>query len=255
MIRTLEFPGAEELQAGLANTVERTAYLDGLSTIDDRLSPDTRSPSIEPIALLILSYSEATPHLQEHLHQCSERVDALRLNIDAIGTEPVSTAVETFYLQISMRDRLIDLFQFATEQLWENARLSDYNADTMTQAAFDRDVSRMSGAGFPREAIERTLGIDIPKDLNTLRLSSDIDSGSSIFYPRLDREIYLHTNSRGITFFLNTTTITPRRGKRERIYYFSRMPDPRTATTLPPTRAVIEDPRNGSLAITNKNSE
>jgi hypothetical protein len=255
MIRTLEFPGAEELQAGLGDTVERTAYLDGLSTIDDRLSPDPRSPSIEPIASLIVSYSEATPHLHEHLHQCSERVDALRLNIGTIGTEPVSTAVETFYLQISMRDRLIDLFQFATEQRWENVRLSGYNADTMTQAAFDRDVGRMSAAGFPSEAIERTLGIDISRDLNTLQLSDGIDLGSSISYPSDDRAVYLHTNSRGITFFLNTTIVTPESGKPERIYFFSRVPDPRTATKLPPNRAVIEDPRNGSLAIANKNSE
>jgi hypothetical protein len=256
MIRTLEFPDAEELQAGLGNSVERTAYLDGLSIIDDRLSLEPRSPSIEPIASLIVSYREATPHLQEHLHQCSERVDALRHNIGTIGTEPVSTAVEAFYLQISMRDRLLDLFQFATEQRWGNVRLLDYNANAMILAAFDRDFDRMSAAGFPPEAIKRTLGIDeIAISLNALQLSDVIDLGSSISYPSKDRAVYLHTNSRGITFFLNTTTVTPGSGKPERIYFFSRVPDPETATRLPPNRAVVEDPRNGSLAVTNKNSK
>lgn len=252
MIRTLEFPGAQEVQAGLGDAVGRAAYLDGLSAIEDRLRPDTRSPSTEPISPSILRYSEATPHLGQHLRQCSERVDAVRVDRD---TEPVSTAVETFYLQISMRDRLIDLFQFATQQLWGRVSLSDYSADMMTRAAFDRDVSRMSAAGFPQEAIERTLGTGFPGPLDMFYLPDVIASVPDIPYPLDDRRVYVHTNSRGITYFLNTITGSPQGNNPVRIYYFSRVPNPRAATTLPPSRAVIEDPRNGSLAVVKKNSE
>jgi hypothetical protein len=118
-----------------------------------------------------------------------------------------------------MHDRLIDLFQFAIQQRWETARLSEYSADTMTQVAFDRDIGRMSAAGFPPEAIERTLGIDIPSDVNTLQLSDVIAPGSSISYPSDNSKVYLHTNSRGITYFLNTTMVTSR-GKPEKILLF-----------------------------------
>ena len=59
---------------------------------------------------------------------------------------------------------------------------------------------------------------------------------------------YKHTNTNGITYYLNCKDVTLRGGKVQRIYYFSK--DERdTATFLPDGYLVIENPRNGFLVV------
>ena len=59
---------------------------------------------------------------------------------------------------------------------------------------------------------------------------------------------YQHTNSKGVTYHLNSKDVTLRGGKVQTIYYFSK--DERaTACELPEGRVVVENPRNGFLTI------
>ncbi len=59
---------------------------------------------------------------------------------------------------------------------------------------------------------------------------------------------YKHTNSKGVTYYLNSKEVTLRGGKQQRIYYFSK--DERAeATDLPNGFVVNENPRNGFLTV------
>lgn len=247
MIRTIEFPDADALHAGLLEETEETAYLDGLCTLEDRLSPGPRNLSREPLIASMRFDRKAMPHLANHLRECALRVDAAEAVIKPI--QMMSTVVETFYLQLSMRDRIIDLFQFATKQQWGAVEVGTYRPDDMALAALGRDVSRMSTAGFTWDAIERTLGIDPSPVEHRFQPFNRFDTSSSILYPEVDGPIYVVTNSRGLRYYLNVTTVTPRGEEPQSVYYFSRTPNPETGTALPPDRFVREDSRNGSLII------
>ena len=59
---------------------------------------------------------------------------------------------------------------------------------------------------------------------------------------------YKHTNSKGVTYFLNSKEVTLRGGKVQRIYYFSKDERPE-GTDLPAGFSVNENPRNGFLTI------
>ena len=59
---------------------------------------------------------------------------------------------------------------------------------------------------------------------------------------------YQHTNSKGVTYFLNSKDVTLRGGKKQTIYYFSK--DKRAeACDLPSGMSVNENPRNGFLTV------
>ena len=59
---------------------------------------------------------------------------------------------------------------------------------------------------------------------------------------------YTHTNSKGVTYHLNSKNVTLRGGKQHMIYYFSKDDRPE-ATDLPAGFSVNENPRNGFLTI------
>lgn len=59
---------------------------------------------------------------------------------------------------------------------------------------------------------------------------------------------YKHTNSKGVTYYLNTKMVTLRGGKEQRIYYFSKDERPE-GTDLPENMTVNENPRNGFLTV------
>lgn len=64
---------------------------------------------------------------------------------------------------------------------------------------------------------------------------------------------YQHTNSKGVTYYLNSKEVTLRGGKVQTIYYFSK--DERSETgmdELPADRVVKENPRNGFLTLSRK---
>lgn len=63
---------------------------------------------------------------------------------------------------------------------------------------------------------------------------------------------YKHTNSKGVTYHLNSKKVTLRGGKTQTIYYFSKDARPATATDLPSDRKVNENPRNGFLTLKRK---
>ena len=59
---------------------------------------------------------------------------------------------------------------------------------------------------------------------------------------------YSHTNSKGVTYYLNSKKVTLRGGKEQTIYYFSKDERPE-ATDLPSGFTVNENPRNGFLTV------
>lgn len=63
---------------------------------------------------------------------------------------------------------------------------------------------------------------------------------------------YKHTNSKGVTYYLNSKQVTLRGGKKQIIYYFSKDERKDTATDLPSDRKVEENPRNGFLTLKRK---
>jgi hypothetical protein len=63
---------------------------------------------------------------------------------------------------------------------------------------------------------------------------------------------YKHTNSKGVTYHLNSKNVTLRGGKQQMIYYFSKDERKDTATDLPDDRKVQENPRNGFLTLKRK---
>jgi hypothetical protein len=62
---------------------------------------------------------------------------------------------------------------------------------------------------------------------------------------------YKHTNSKGVTYHLNSKEVTLRGGKKQTIYYFSKDERPE-ATDLPDGMEVNENPRNGFLTVKRK---
>lgn len=60
---------------------------------------------------------------------------------------------------------------------------------------------------------------------------------------------YKHTNSKGVTYYLNSKEVTLRGGKLQTIYYFSKDERADTGTDLPSGYEVNENPRNGFLTI------
>jgi hypothetical protein len=60
---------------------------------------------------------------------------------------------------------------------------------------------------------------------------------------------YQHTNSKGVTYYLNCKEVTLRGGKVQTIYFFSKDERPETACDKPEDRVVQENPRNGFLTL------
>lgn len=65
---------------------------------------------------------------------------------------------------------------------------------------------------------------------------------------------YSHTNSKGVTYYLHSTSVTLRGGKNQTIYFFAKVAkNPKgTPVDLPSDRVVKENPRNGFLTVSKK---
>ena len=63
---------------------------------------------------------------------------------------------------------------------------------------------------------------------------------------------YQHTNSKGVTYFLNSKNVTLRGGKQQTIYYFSKDKRAETIDAVPAGFVVNENPRNGFLTVKRK---
>ncbi len=62
---------------------------------------------------------------------------------------------------------------------------------------------------------------------------------------------YSHTNSKGVTYYLNTKNVTLRGGRQQAIYYFSKDSGRPEACDLPAGKVINENPRNGFLTVKN----
>lgn len=60
---------------------------------------------------------------------------------------------------------------------------------------------------------------------------------------------YKHTNSKGVTYYLNSKQVTLRGGKVQTIYYFSKDERPEAVDAVPAGMVVNENPRNGFLTV------
>ncbi|MDB5186046.1 MAG: hypothetical protein JWL85_569 [Candidatus Saccharibacteria bacterium] len=63
---------------------------------------------------------------------------------------------------------------------------------------------------------------------------------------------YKHTNSKGVTYYLNSKAVILRGGKEQVIYYFSKDERPEAVTAIPDGMMVNENPRNGFLTVKRK---
>ncbi len=63
---------------------------------------------------------------------------------------------------------------------------------------------------------------------------------------------YKHTNSKGVTYYLNSKAVTLRGGKEQTIYYFSKDDRPEGISDVPDGMQVNENPRNGFLTVSRK---
>ena len=63
---------------------------------------------------------------------------------------------------------------------------------------------------------------------------------------------YKHTNSKGVTYYLNSKKVTLRGGKEQTIFYFSKDERPEAVPELPAGMEVNENPRNGFLTVKRK---
>ena len=60
---------------------------------------------------------------------------------------------------------------------------------------------------------------------------------------------YKHTNSKGVTYYLNSKKVVLRGGKEQTIFYFSKDERPEAVQSLPEGMEVNENPRNGFLTV------
>jgi len=63
---------------------------------------------------------------------------------------------------------------------------------------------------------------------------------------------YKHTNSKGVTYYLNSKDVTLRGGKLQTIYYFSKDDRAEGISAVPDGMQVNENPRNGFLTVSRK---
>jgi hypothetical protein len=63
---------------------------------------------------------------------------------------------------------------------------------------------------------------------------------------------YKHTNSKGVTYYLNSKDVVLRGGKNQTIYYFSKDERAEAIDAVPAGMQVNENPRNGFLTVSRK---
>ncbi len=63
---------------------------------------------------------------------------------------------------------------------------------------------------------------------------------------------YSHTNSKGVTYYLNSKKVTLRGGKEQTIYYYSKDERPEGIEAVPAGMQVNENARNGFLTVSRK---
>lgn len=108
-----------------------------------------------------------------------------------------------------------------------------------------------------RPCVKNTLntlrGVVRCQNLLTIRNTQEYGRSTNTNFKRGRSSVmaYKHTNSKGVTYYLNSKNVTLRGGKQQTIYYFSKDERPE-ATDLPDGFTVNENPRNGFLTVKRK---
>lgn len=69
-------------------------------------------------------------------------------------------------------------------------------------------------------------------------------------------EKFSHTNSKGVTYYLNVKAVTLRGGEKKDIYFFTKYKNSNTGVEeLPEDMEVRENPRNGFLTVVRKGTD
>lgn len=256
-MRTISFPSVEAFTAGIASRRERSVYLDGLALLQEASTPrETFSPASTDFGSEVARMSRELPHLAPHLVESATRVrDAVNSQAWADDSNvDLALAVELHHLRNSMKDRFIDLaVELGRMKSEPSSRIQQqYSETALETGALWRDVSGMRECNFPEPAIKRTLGLRVIPRLH-IESSQGRDAIRSLpGYPDHKVAVYKHTNSKGVTYYLNRGEVRLRGGHIEPIFFFTKVIDPVTASVLPANRVVKENPRNGFLTISKR---
>ena len=79
-----------------------------------------------------------------------------------------------------------------------------------------------------------------------------VDLPTNVKRGKVSSMAYKHTNSKGVTYYLNSKDVTLRGGKEQTIYYFSKDERPEAIDAVPAGMQVNENPRNGFLTVSRK---
>jgi len=76
-----------------------------------------------------------------------------------------------------------------------------------------------------------------------------VESLTNVKREKVQAMAYKHTNSKGVTYFLNSKDVVLRGGKEQTIYYFSKDERAEAIDAVPAGMQVNENPRNGFLTV------
>jgi len=76
-----------------------------------------------------------------------------------------------------------------------------------------------------------------------------VESLTNVKRGKVNYMVYKHTNSKGVTYYLNSKDVTLRGGKLQTIYYFSKDERAEGIAAVPAGMQVNENPRNGFLTV------
>jgi hypothetical protein len=131
-------------------------------------------------------------------------------------------------------------------------------------AALARVALRLAGSGGARDEAADALGSVLAEAPESREISPLAAVAPVLFRCALSRlprlrlrradafPGYRYTNSKGVTYYLNSKPVTLRGGKTETIYYFSKHAHRDTACQLPVDRTVHENPTTGFVGINSK---
>jgi hypothetical protein len=254
---TITFPSADSFYRGVEAASTRAAYLQGLAFIDDytniwdegRITPRLFEGGLPNLPAFRETADRAGP-LGPNLE--ASAATSSKLERTGQGHYRFGDLARETQLRISIRDRLLDLFECTRQS---RVSREAYNPGALTLAATSRDVLRMQYCGFPNAIIRETLEIS-PTELEAASAASPGRTLHLLDLPRYEPGLtgYSHTNSKGITYYLHSTEVTLRGGKPQAIYFFAKVEKnvKGRPVHLPEDRVVKENPRNGFLTVSKK---
>ena len=248
---------------GLESTASRAAYLRGLAFVDDytnELQEGRLTPRLYKLraasAARLRCYDQARWAVgATFARQCGHEHSTKRRR--GLATKSANDLAGNEQLRISIRERLLDLFELARRTRTHTVGEQTYDSRQLAIAATSRYVRRMRASDFPDHEIWRILGISTREfwaATNSAPAPTLYSSGTPR-YSVIDQVEYSHKNSKGVTYYLHSTEITLRGEENPRqIYFFAKVEKNAHGqpVALPSDREVKENPRNGFLTVVKK---